>query len=81
MKKLSPERLSHYVFYALVVVIAVVFVMFFAAGNEETSMADEGNGTPVLAGFLINFMFFMIGITMASAVWMLLRTFKMRGKK
>lgn len=79
--KLSPEKLSRYVFYALVAIIAVVFVAFFAAGTEEASALDEINGAPVLAGFLINFMFCMIGIAAASAVWMLCRTLLMRGKK
>ena len=79
--KLSPEKLSRYVFYALVLIIAVVFIAFFAAGNEETSIMDEGNGAPVLASFLINFLFFMIGITAASAAWMLIRTLLMRGNK
>lgn len=81
MKKLSPEKLSRYVFYALVLIIAVVFVAFFAAGNEETAITDEGNVAPVLASFLIDFLFVMIGITAASAAWMLIRTMLMRSKK
>lgn len=79
--KLSPEKLSRYVFYALVAIIAVVFVAFFVAGNEEASVLEETNGAPVLAGFLIDFLFVMIGIAAASAAWMLIRTFIMRGNK
>lgn len=79
--KLSPENLSRYVFYVLVAIIAAVFVAFFAAGNEETSAMDETAGAPVLVGFLIDFLFFMIGIAAASAAWMLCRTLLMRGKK
>lgn len=79
--KLSPDKLSRYVFYALVAIIAAVFVAFFAAGTEETSAMEESSGAPVLAGFLIDFLFVMIGIAAASAVWMLCRTLFMRGKK
>jgi len=81
MKKLSPEKLSRYIFYALVSVIAVVFVAFFAAGSEPVSYSEDEQYAPVLVDFIIYFLFAMIVIAAFTAIFMLLRTLFIRGNK
>lgn len=78
--KYSPEKLSHYILYALIGVTVAVFLAFYLAGTETTGEIYDQTTAPVLVNFLIVFLIAMIVVTAIVAVWMLLRTFFMRGK-
>ena len=80
MKKLSPERLSHYILYVLIGITVVVFLAFYLTGTEPASRIYDENSAPVLVSFLIGFLIFMIILAAVAAIVMLLRTLFMRGK-
>lgn len=79
--KLSPEKLSRYILYALIGVTVVVFLAFYLAGNEPTGQIYDETSAPVLVNLLIAFLFLMIGIAAVAAMWMLLHTLFLRDKK
>lgn len=79
--KLTPEKLSHYILYALIGVTVAVFLAFYLAGTEATGEIYDDTSAPVLINLLIVFLFVMIGIAAVAAGWMLLRTLFLRDKK
>ena len=78
LKQQSAERISKRVFIALLAVIAVVFVAFYLIGFNRPYADDPNFNEPLLTDVVLVFMFLILLLAVAAAIWGMVRAVRMR---
>lgn len=78
LKQLPAERISKRVFIALLAVIAVVFVAFYLIGFNRPYADDPNFNEPLLTDVVLVFMFLILLLAVAAAIWGVVRAVRMR---
>ncbi|MBR5686346.1 MAG: hypothetical protein IKX36_00115 [Prevotella sp.] len=78
LKQQPAERISKRIFIALLAVIAVVFVAFYLIGFNRPYADDPNFNEPLLTDVVLVFMFLILLVAIAAAIWGMVRAMRMR---
>ena len=78
LKQFPAERISKWVFIGLLALIALVFAAFYLIGFNRPYAEDPNFNAPLLTDVVLVFMFLVLLLAIAAAIWGMVRAMRMR---
>lgn len=76
----TNERIARTAFYAIVVVAAVIFLLFYLIGYSKPYSYDPNFKDPKFTPWVLGFVVLVVVVALAVAVWAVIATARRKGK-